>query len=104
MIFHATGIGSMQVMIPNRKSMANVTLNNILYSPELAFTLISLTRCDKYGYSTLLKNQKCTIRDPNGRRVGEIPLMDDGLYKVEQDTHLDTANASRKLSIDEVHR
>jgi hypothetical protein len=42
-IFKATGIGSMKISIPNGNGMDDVTLNNVLYSPDLAFTLISLS-------------------------------------------------------------
>jgi hypothetical protein len=92
----------MKITIPNGNRMVNVTLNNVLYSPDLAFTLISLSRCDKSGYSTVLKDKKCTISDPHGKLVGIVPMSNDGLYKVEH-KHV-MANAAKKLSIDEVHR
>ena len=62
-VFKAVGIGSMRVGIPNGKTTTHVTLKDILYCPDLAFTLISLTRCDAAGYSVLLKDQKCLIQD-----------------------------------------
>jgi hypothetical protein len=102
-IFKATGIGSMKISIPNGNGMADVTLNNVLYSPDPAFTLISLSRCDRSGYSAILKDWKCTISDPKGRLVGVIPMSSDGLYKIEHSTQV-TASTARKLTIDEVHR
>ena len=62
-IFQATGIGNMRISIPNGKTTTHVTLKNMLYCPDLAFTLVSLTPCDTAGYSVLLKNGKCLIRD-----------------------------------------
>ena len=57
-VFKATGVGNMRIGIPNGKTTMHVTLKNVLYCPDLAFTLISLMRCDVAGYSVLLKNQK----------------------------------------------
>jgi Pol polyprotein, beta-barrel domain len=59
--FKAVGIGSMRISIPNGKTTTHITLRDILYWLDLAFTLISLTRCDAAGFSVLLKNQKCII-------------------------------------------
>src|SRR6266481_4901695 len=104
-IFHATVMGDMRVPIPNGKKTSYVTLKDVLYCPDLAFTLVSLSRCDRAGYSALLKDQKCHIRDTCGTVVGQIPLSD-GLYKVTHNPmHVETANATRKLvTIDELHR
>ena len=41
-IFNATGIGDMRIAIPNDKTTSYVTLKDILYCKDLAFTLISL--------------------------------------------------------------
>jgi hypothetical protein len=90
-IFNATGIGSMNISIPNGDKMVKVTLTNVLYSPDLSFILISLSRCDKSGYLAILKDKKCTISDPKGKLVGIIPMSNDGLYKVEHKRH-DTTN------------
>jgi hypothetical protein len=100
-VFNVTGIGGMKITIPNRNRTVDVTLNNILYSPDLAFTLISLSQCDKSGYSAMLKDKKCTISNPHGKLVGIVPMSNDGLYKVEHKWVM--ANAVKKLLIDEVH-
>ena len=55
-VFKATGVGNMRIGIPNGKTTMHVTLKNVLYCPDLAFTLISLPCCDVAGYSVLLKN------------------------------------------------
>jgi hypothetical protein len=46
-IFNATNIDSMKVSIPNRNGTVDATLNNLLYSPDLAFTLVPMSQCDK---------------------------------------------------------
>jgi Pol polyprotein, beta-barrel domain len=103
-VFKATGMGNMRIGILNGKTTKHVTLKDVLYCPDLALTLISLTCCDAAGYSVLLKDQKCLIRDSRGMLLGQVPLSN-GLYKVE---HKDTAavvNAAPKvLMLDELHR
>jgi Pol polyprotein, beta-barrel domain/GAG-pre-integrase domain len=100
----AVGIGSMRIGIPNGKTTTHVTLRDVLYCPDLAFTLISLMRCDAAGFSVLLKDRKCVVRDARGAILGQIPLSD-GLYKVEHKPTAVVANVARKtLTIDELHR
>ena len=41
--FQATGIGNMNIRIPNGKTSTLITLKDMLYCPNLTFTLISLT-------------------------------------------------------------
>jgi Pol polyprotein, beta-barrel domain/GAG-pre-integrase domain len=103
-IFKAIGVGNMRIGIPNGKTTTYVTLKDVLYCPDLAFTLISLTCCDAAGFSVLLKDRKCIIRDARGTMLGQVPLSD-GLYKVE---HKDTAAAAntacKRLTLDKLHR
>ena len=102
--FNATGVRNMQIAIPNDKTTSYVTIKNVLYCKDLAFTLILLPRCDEAGFAVLLRDKYCTIRDPKGTTVGKIPLIG-GLYKVEHKSSIDAANVGHKtLSIDEVHR
>jgi hypothetical protein len=103
-VFTATGIGNMRIAIPNGKTTNHITLKDVLYCPDLAFTLISLVRCDKAGFAVLLRDQHCTIRDAKGTTVGKIPLKEE-LYKVEHNSLTESANIVQKtLSIDELHR
>jgi Pol polyprotein, beta-barrel domain/GAG-pre-integrase domain/Zinc knuckle len=103
-IFNATGIGDMRVAIPNDKVTNYITVKDVLYCKDLAFTLISLTKCDKAGFTVLLRDKHCMIRDPKGTTVGRIPLIG-GLYKVKHSRLTGFANAvHRTLSIDKVHR
>jgi GAG-pre-integrase domain len=93
----------MRIGIPNGMTMTHVTLKDVLYSPDLAFMLISLTCCDAAGYWVLLKDRKCLIRDSRGTLLGQVPLSN-GLYKVEHGSMVAAANVARKsLTLDELH-
>jgi len=103
-VFKATGIGNMMIGIPNGKTTTHVTLKDMLYCPDLAFTLVSLMRCDAARYSVILKDQKCLIQDMNGMLLGQVPLLT-GLYKVEHTSTAAVVSIARKpLTLDELHR
>ena len=103
-IFNATGIGDMQIAIPNSRVTNHVTIKDVLYCKDLAFTLISLPKCDKAGFTVLICDKHCMICDPKGTTIGRIPLVGD-LYKVEHNQPADYATMAHKtLSIDEVHQ
>ena len=74
-VFKATGIGNMRIGIPNGKMTIHVTLKDVLYFPDLAFTLVSLMCCDVAGYSVLLKDRKCPIWDTKGTLLRQVPLL-----------------------------
>src|SRR3979490_1212196 len=102
-IFQAIGIGNMRVGIPNGKTTTYITLRDMLYCPDLGFTLVSLARCDVASYSVLLKDQRCLIQDMKGMVIGQVPLSN-GLYKVEHRSTAAVVNVARKpLTMDELH-
>jgi Pol polyprotein, beta-barrel domain len=80
--FSATRIGSLQITILNRDMHTQVMLKDVLYCPDLAFTLVSLARCDIAGYTVTLKDQKCSIQDPRGMVIGQVSLVN-GLYQLD---------------------
>ena len=104
-MFMATGIGSMEISIPNGATSTNVTLQDVLYCPDLAFTLVSLARCDTAGYTVLLKDQACVINNKTGHTIGRVPLTN-GLYRVDRETAASTTAYSgiKVSSLDEVHQ
>ena len=61
-IFLATGIESMKVQIPNGERVSTIILKDVLYSPSLAFTLVSITSCNKNEYLYLFNNGSCILR------------------------------------------
>ena len=78
-IFLATGVGCMKIDIPNGKDNTSIMLKNVLYCPELGYTLVSLAKCDTAGFMILLKDKTCCIKDPKGTHIGRIP-QHQGLY------------------------
>ncbi|KAL5520227.1 hypothetical protein ACEPAG_9440 [Sanghuangporus baumii] len=78
-VFHATGQGNMAMPIPNGSS--EIVLTNVLYSPDIQYTLISVGELDKARHKMRFGEGKCRIFDPFGAQIGEIAHSPKGLYK-----------------------
>lgn len=76
-IFEAVGKGFIRVEIPNDEGCTTVTLRDVLCTPTIGFTLISLSRADKASHSTLIRDGDLHILDlKNGDRlIGRIPSL-----------------------------
>lgn len=71
--FSATGVGDMMVEVPNGTDTSQIRLTEVLYSPEVGYTLVSIGRIDDAGCTTTFANGRCTITAPTGRLLGQIP-------------------------------
>src|ERR1700677_1090404 len=102
-LFHAEGIGDLQIEVPNGKSSTPVLLKDTLYAPQIGVTIVSIGRIVSAGYSVSFENGSCNIRKEQDRKiVGSIPANGNGLYKVE---HALTAGAAlEQVNIHTLHR
>ena len=100
-------MGDLLVELPNGSKKTQMTFKDATHAPEMAFTLISISRLDKAGYSVTFSKAMCTIKNKSGRVVATIPHSD-GLYRViasKESENKDRANvASGKMLISEAHR
>jgi hypothetical protein len=103
----AIGMGDMHVELPNGSKKTKTIFKNAIHAPEMAFTLISISRLDKAGYSVTFNQGMCTIKNKGGLVIATIPHSD-GLYRVvtpKDSGNRDYANiASEKMTISEAHR
>jgi hypothetical protein len=81
-VFKAVGTGEMTIDVPNGVDISQLSLTEVLYSPEVGYTLVSVGRLDDKGFSLMFAGGKCTIKGPDGAWVGEVPKNSNGLYKV----------------------
>ena len=73
-----------------------------MYSPEVAYTLVSVGHLDEDGFLVTFGGGKCTIRDVNKEVIGVVPKTSMRVYKVE---HEDIASgAEEHLTLDTLHR
>jgi hypothetical protein len=109
--FSALGKGDIKLYFPMGEGQkpTPILLTGVYYSPQMAFTLISVSRLDVANHIFHIENGICSISTPkpNSRVIGRIPRVR-GLYRVSPQTNKlsnpPTANvASKMMSITELH-
>ena len=103
--FHAIGQGDLPICVPNGKAFTNITLRDVLHTPEIVFTLVSVGLIDEAGYTVTFKGSTCTICDASHKMVGCFPKRE-GLYWVDTN-HAESASISltdASLSMTNAHR
>jgi len=74
-------MGNVKIDLPNGSKCNTVILKDVVYTPKLAFTLISVIRLDMAKCGVLFKKIMCTILYPDGKTMGMLPLSN-GLYQL----------------------
>jgi GAG-pre-integrase domain len=100
------GMGDLHIKLPNGSRKSKLLFKNAIHIPTMAFTLISISRLDKAGFTIMFNKGMCTIKNPKAQTVATIPHID-GLYKlvVKHPNKVKTMNtASGKIPINEAHR
>ena len=102
--FNASGKGEMVINVPNGVEISQLRLMEVLYSPEVGYTLVSIGRLDENGFSATFGDGKCIIRGPDDECVGMILKNKRGLYKVEHELNIKEVNAvEESLTLDQLH-
>ena len=99
----------MVIEVPCGLDTSKMTLTEVLYSPEIGYTLISVGRLDVAGFTTTFGQGRCEIHNADGDLVGSIPKSAKGLYRVVHESvdpaYGDSANAATThLTHMEFHR
>ena len=102
--FSATGKGEMIIDVPNGAEISQLALNEVLYSSEVGYTLISIGKLDDMGFSITFSGGKCSIQGPDGELIGEVPKSSKGLYKVQHERGGEAKVAEEILTLDSLHR
>jgi hypothetical protein len=108
-VCHTLGIGELEIELPNGSESTTMTLKDVLYTPSLHFTLISIGRLDDVGCKMIFGDGTCEITSPGkqGRTIGKIPKEGNlyHLHALYSSQFADAANAvTAKLSISDLHR
>ena len=101
--FSAIGKGKMVIDIPKDTDVSKLWLKEVLYSPEVGYTLVSICRLDEKGFLATFSSRNCTIHGPKGEWVGEIPKTNRGLYKTEHEPAEEVNLAEEILTVDKLH-
>jgi hypothetical protein len=100
--FTAVGMGEMIVDVPNGINILQLKFTEVLYLPEVGYTLVSIGCIDKNGFSVIFANGKCMIQGPKGESVGAIQKSGHGLYQVTHESEI-ANTATEILTLDQFH-
>jgi len=76
----AQGIGDVYIELPNGSECTKLILRNAIHAPDMAFTLVSVSKLDKANCSVSFTKGICTIKNPTRITMAKIPHSD-GLYQ-----------------------
>ena len=99
--FDALGTGQLKLTTQVGGKSIDIQLNDMLYAPKIAFTLISIGRCDDAGYHTKFPHQKCVIKSVIGKTLLQAPKIY-GLYCMNNE--LAKNQAYQSLMAVEIHK
>ena len=76
----------LQIKVPNGPSLATpILLWEALHAPNIGATVVSIGRIAKAGYTVFFDGSTCKIQNKNAKVIGQIPISQNRLYKVECD-------------------
>jgi LTR polyprotein gag-polypeptide-like protein/Pol polyprotein len=101
-VFHAIGMGDLEVQLSNGKKWLKVLLKDILHTPDMTLTVVSIGRIMKVGYNIEFDEdeQVCWIhKKKNGPIIGCIPVGANNLFKVEHALSASTQLLAQPMDI-----
>jgi len=60
---------------PNGVETSKLQLTEVLYSPQVGYTLVSIGNLDDKGFTVTFGGGKCVVTGPDGKQIGEIPWI-----------------------------
>ena len=93
-------MGEMTIDIPNSADISQLKLMEVLYSPEVGYTLVSVGHLNEKGFEVIFLGGKCTIHGPDGNHIGDIPKLK-GLYCIIHDQPEYVNSAEEELTLDQ---
>jgi hypothetical protein len=109
--FSAVGSGDLIISLLNGSTTSQLTLQDVLYAPDIGYTLVSVGKLNALGYCIVFEDSICRISSPAGIAIGMIQKSACGLYcaigdqdsPVEEAEEDSTAAIVPKLTIIKLH-
>ena len=83
-MLNVVGMGDLHIEPPNRSDKTKTIFKNAIHAPDMAFTLIYISRLNKAGFSITFVKGMCIIKNSKGQTIATIPNSE-GLYKIATD-------------------
>ena len=101
--FSTVGKGDLVIDIPNGTENSQLCLTEVLYSPKVSYTLVSVECLDECSFTITFGEGKCVLHGPDGAKVGEVLRNSSKIYKVEHEVG-EAGVVEEKLSLDQFHQ
>jgi hypothetical protein len=101
--FSTIGKGDLIINVLNGDSSTKLRLTDVQYSPNVAYTLVSIGRLDEEGFTALFGHSRCVLRGPDGEKIGEVQRTGRKAYKVDHEEEMVNA-AEETLTLEQLHR
>jgi transposase InsO family protein len=107
--FEATGKGDIYITLPKGKTTTRILLKDVLYSPKIGVTLVSISKIDAAGFASLFYKGCLRIFAPGtgekllGEVMGQVPMLN-GLYRVEHEPNDVAAVVTETVTVERLHR
>jgi hypothetical protein len=82
-VFYAVETGNLRIEVPDGESSTPIILQDVLYMPNVALTVISVDQISQARYLVTFKDRVCKILKKGRTVIGTIPQSMHGIYKVE---------------------
>ena len=96
-------MGKMTIDVPNGTDVSKLQLMEVLYSPDMGYTLVSVGKLNDKGFELTFSGRKCTIHGPMGEHIGAIPKARQGPYCVAHEEPIAANSAEEVLILDQFH-
>ena len=99
--FPAIGMGTLVICAPNNANKSELILHNVLHTPSIGYTLVSLEALNEEGYTSHITSGCLRITSPHREQVADITHMHH-LYQVKHSPEF--AHIAKLMSSMELHR
>ena len=65
----------MVINIPDGADILQLKITEVLYSPEVGYTLVSVGQLNDCGFTVMFGGGKCKIIGPDGAHIREFPKV-----------------------------
>ena len=102
--FLALGSGSLIIQAPNDGTTMRLTLHNVLYTPAVTYTLVSIGVLDGEGYHAIIGNGWLNLHSLDHICIGWITKTPHDLYKIVHSQDDLEVHMVKSVSTMELHR
>src|ERR1700678_1194333 len=104
--FNAIRKGDIRIAMPNGQSTTRILLKDVLYAPKMGITLISISKIDAAGFTSLFyKGFLKIFLFVDGKKCFAVVAVRNGLYRVEHEaSDVVAAVDAEVVTIEKLHQ